>query len=69
MEVSKIKQFELIWFKVQLKCLLLCFFRYRIEINDKIPDIILFALVFAISPPLLLATTTRDSFARNYCVF
>ena len=42
-------------------------FKYRIQINDKIPDIILLTLTFTISPPLIFATTTRVNFARKYC--
>ena len=46
-----------------------CCFRYRIQINDKITEIVFLTLTFTISPPWLLATTTHAGFARNYCVF
>lgn len=44
-------------------------FRYWIQINDKIIDILSLTLTFNISLLLLLANTARVCFARNYCVF
>ena len=43
-----------------------CYFKSKIQINAN--DIVLLTLILTISSPQLLRTTTRASFARNYCV-
>ena len=49
--------------------ILVCCFRYRIRINDKIVDSVVLYLAFTIASLLPLATSTPVCFTRKYYIY